>query len=105
MAPPGWALHRHRYAQKCAEVRNRAIQFLEVHIQRLAVRAARLFVESDPLYVETFEDGFVENLSRALYVLDVHIEFDSANKIRNEPVEPYQVFIPQETLDRKSTRL
>src|ERR1700732_2235556 len=51
VAAPSRALHGHRQAEECAHVGDGAVELLEVHIQRLAFRAARLLVESDALHV------------------------------------------------------
>src|ERR1039457_707455 len=83
-ASPRSAVHRHGHAQECAHVRNGPVQFLEVHVQRLALRTAWLLVQPYALHVKTFENGLIENLPRVLYVLDLYIEFDSSNEVRNE---------------------
>ena len=71
MAAPCRALHRHRHVKKCAHVGNGPVQFLEVHIQRLALGAARLLVQPDALHVKTFENRLVEQLLRVLRVAEL----------------------------------
>ena len=64
MAAPPRALHGNRHVEKRTHVRNGTVQFLKVHIQRLALGTARLLVQPDSLHIETFENGLVEKVLR-----------------------------------------
>src|SRR5712671_1369910 len=99
MAAPGWTLHGHGDAEEGAHVGDGTVQLLEVHVQRLTLGTARLLVQADALHVETFEDRLVENLARVLYICRAHFQLDPANEIRNEPVQPDQVFVRQKTFN------
>ena len=60
VAAPAFALDRHGDSQEGAQVGHRAIEFLKIYIERLALGAARLLVESHAVYVHSFEDGLVK---------------------------------------------
>ena len=81
MAAPRRALHRHGHAKECTHVGDGMVEFLKVHIQRLAFGTARLLVEPDALHVEAFENRLVEKFPRILGVRGTHIEFDAADEV------------------------
>src|ERR1700691_458533 len=81
VAVPGWTLHGHRQAEKGAHVGDGTVEFLKVHIERLALGTARLLVESDALDVEAFEYWLVEKLARVHFIRGSHIQFDPADEV------------------------
>ena len=78
---PRGTLERHGYTQECADIGDGPVQFLKVHIQRLAVGAAGLLVQADAMHVQALENRLIQNLLRIGHVLFVHLEFDPADKI------------------------
>jgi hypothetical protein len=98
---PGGALHGHGQPQESAGVGDGAIEFLEADVERRALRAARLLVETDAVYVEAFENRFVEKLLSVDDVGDAHFQFDPANKIGDEPIQANQIFIGEKTFDAR----
>jgi len=91
MAAPTRALHGHGHAKECAHVGDGTVQFLEVHIQRLALRTTRLLIESDALHVETFENRLIEKFLRVVHIggikLNVRVsDVENARKILDEPI-------------------
>lgn len=88
-------------AEECADVRDGTIQTLKIYVQRPALRTPRLFVQTDSLHVKAFEDSVIENLSRIVDILSLHRQLDSTDEIRDEPVEPDQVFITQKTFNAR----
>src|SRR5260370_41160171 len=71
-ATPTRALHGQWHTKECAHVCNGTVQLLKVHIQRLALRTARLLVHADALHVEAFENRLGETLARVLYIRGAH---------------------------------
>ena len=93
VASPGGALYGQGDAQECADVGDGAVEFLEVDIQRLTFGATRLLVEPDTVHVKTFENGLIQNILRAGYVRGAYLELDSANEVRNKPIQANQIFV------------
>jgi hypothetical protein len=93
MASPSFSLERHRHSQERTQVSDRPIQFLKVHVQRIALRAARLLVQTDPMHVHTLEDGFVEQTTGGFRILWIDAEFDASHKVGDKPVEAHQVIV------------
>ena len=99
VAAPSFALHRHGNFEECGQVRDGTIEFAEVHIERLAFGAARLFIEAYALNIESFENRLVEQLQRVLHVFRLDAEFDTTHEIRDKPIEADQIVIPEKTFD------
>ena len=81
MAAPSFALDRHRDSEEGAQVGYGAIEFLKIHIKRLALGAARLFVESYAVYVHAFEDGLVQQTGGIFGVFGIDAEFYATDKV------------------------
>ena len=84
-----------------AHVGDGTVQLLEVHVERLALGTPRLLIQPHTLHVETFENWLIKQLLRVPRVLNSYIEFDPADEVRNEPVQPHQVFISQKTFNAR----
>jgi hypothetical protein len=99
MAVPSFALNGHGDSQERAEVGDGAIEFFEVHIQRLALRAAGLFVESHAVHVHAFENWFLKQLAGGFRVLGVDAKFHSSDEVGDEPIQAHQVVVAQKALN------
>src|SRR5450631_337764 len=65
------------------------------NIERLAPRALWLFDIADAFNIQYFGDGLVQNFARRFRILGVNLEFDSAEKIGNEPIHADHVVVHQ----------
>src|SRR6266849_6422757 len=71
------------------------IQLLKAYVQRLALRATRLFVLPNPGHIEILGNRLIQDTVRDLDILRVNIQLDSAHQVRPEPVQPHNVFVSE----------
>jgi hypothetical protein len=67
--------------QEGGHVGDRAVQLLEINVQRLALGTAGLLVESNALHVEAFENRLIEKLLSVGGIGGADFEFDAADEV------------------------
>lgn len=89
-----WHVHGH------AEISG-GIEFLKTDVQRIALGTTGLLIQSHAMYVKAFEDGLIEERFGFEHVFRPDAKFDSADEVRDEPVEANEVFVAQETFNAR----
>src|ERR1019366_1369473 len=75
------------------------VQFFVADIERLAPGTLRLLEIADAFNVERFGYGLVQNFAGRFRILDANLEFDSAEKIGDEPIHADHVVIHKISLN------
>src|SRR5712672_3529023 len=84
--------------KKHAAVGNGFIQFVKSDIQRLTLRAPRLFVFAYTIYIKFFRRFLVKEFPCRFSILGTNQELDATDKVGVEPINPYEILVSQKAL-------